>query len=65
MIYSEILSKHPDYIDAYLRLAMMALKRGDTGRAMQKIDQSLQSKQKQPIAQVLMKAKILMDLGND
>ena len=54
---------HPDYIDAFLRLAYLAKKRGDINRAFYWIHESTKSKAKAPVNQFCLKAKILCDLG--
>jgi hypothetical protein len=54
---------HPDYIDAFLRLAYLANKRGDINRAFFWIHESTKSKAKAPVNQFCLKAKILGDLG--
>ena len=48
-LYKEIINEHPDYIDAYLRLAYLAKKRGDTHRAIHWIDEASKSKAKAPV----------------
>ena len=52
MLYKEIISLHSDYIDAYLRLAYLAKKRGDTHRAIEWIDKASKSKAKAPVNQL-------------
>ena len=63
MLYKEIISLHSDYIDAYLRLAYLAKKRGDTHRAIEWIDKASKSKAKAPGNQLCQKAKLLFDIG--
>lgn len=52
MLYKEIIALHSDYIDAYLRLAYLAKKRGDTHRAIEWIDKASKSKAKAPVNQL-------------
>jgi len=58
-----ILQDNYDYIDAYLRLAFLARKRGDLQRCLHWIDEATKSKAKAPVNQRCLKAKILFDVG--
>lgn len=62
-IYKQIIGMNPDYIDAIMRLAYLARRRGDTYRALHWIDQASKSKAKAPVNQHCLKGKMLMDLG--
>ena len=62
--YKEIKDKHPDYIDAFLRLAYLARMRGNISRAFYWIEESTKSKAKAPVNQYCLKAKILLDRGD-
>lgn len=63
IIYKQICSSHPDYIDAFLRLAFLARKRGDISRALFWIDEASKSKARAPVNQHCLKGKILFDIG--
>mmetsp|Transcript_34330 Transcript_34330/g.52612 ORF Transcript_34330/g.52612 Transcript_34330/m.52612 type:complete len:116 (-) Transcript_34330:2542-2889(-) len=65
MGYEEILKENPDYIDSYLRIANLALTRGDPKRALYHVEQSMQSKLKMPINQILVKGRTLASMGKD
>lgn len=47
--YKEIKDKHPDYIDAFLRLAYLARMRGNINRAFYWIEEATKSRAKAPI----------------
>jgi hypothetical protein len=48
-LYKQVTTLHPDYIDAFLRLAYLANKRGDINRAFFWIHESTKSKAKAPV----------------
>jgi tetratricopeptide (TPR) repeat protein len=62
-LYKTIIGEQPDYIDAFLRLAYLARKRGDTHRALFWIDEASKSKARAPVNQHCLKGKLLFDLG--
>jgi len=62
--YKEVKDKHPDYIDAFLRLAYLARMRGNVSRAFFWIEESAKSRAKAPVNQYCLKGKILMDRGD-
>lgn len=48
-LYKAIIQEHSDYIDAFLRLAYLAKKRGDVSRALHWIEEACKSKAKAPV----------------
>ena len=51
-IYKQIIDLHPDYIDAYLRLASIAKSQGQIENAIEWIDKASMSKAKAPVNQL-------------
>lgn len=49
MLYKRIQQTHPDYIDAFLRLAYLARQRGDINRAIFWIDEAAKSRARAPV----------------
>ena len=63
MLYKQIFTEHPDYIDAFLRLSFLARKRGDINRCLYWIDEACKSKARAPVNQHCLKGKILFEIG--
>lgn len=61
--YKKIIQEQPDYIDAFLRLAYLAKKRGDVNRSFHWIDEASKSRAKAPVNQHCMKGKLFFDTG--
>lgn len=62
-MYKQIQAEHPDYIDAFLRLALLARRRGDSSRALHWIEEACKSKARAPVNQFCMKGQILFEMG--
>lgn len=62
-LYKQILAEQPDYIDASMRLAYLARKRGDVHRCLHWIDEASKSRVRAPINQHCFKGKVLLDMG--
>ena len=61
--YKQILSEQPDYIDAYMRLAHLARKRGDVLRCLHWAEEAEKGRPNAPLDQLCFKGKVLLDMG--